>query len=940
MIYIRTVAYNAEQTLKRAVDSILNQTYDEFKYYLCDNGSTDNGKTRKIVEEYAKSDNRIMPFYNQKNHVWDNNLEIITLVHDIEDEDFFCILDADDEYNVTFLEEMIAFMNKQDLDIAACGSDFINAGDNKLVGRRILSQNLILQGNDFANHFTVYHQFIRTIWGKLFKGKATKKTILGIDPNDPIPRSYGNDTFFTMCALKGANRVGILAKSLHKYYISNQSTSYNFHPERIKCDIILHEAALDMLKPYGEISIMNQSFLNAVYYNATKDTLNVLFNSSLPILKRMQLIREVFTSKYMRAVLIDVLNNDDMFHYKLFRQNILEYIISQNDARNSKGAHLVAEIIELMYIDFKKPISDNCFEYLIKKMPVIVEYMLLKDYSRILESLRTWFRRHNPDVPSLTELEIFANTCLDKSDEEIFKLLVDIKKCRPQSSKALDINSQICKLIENYPLLRNMSADLLADFQESIYFVIKKDYRQALDKFIIIKDVEINDKDVEAYILFSQNLSATAEDTGVFIYFKKVWISFLIECSRIEEASDELDEYMSILSDDEDFAELQKKIQRNKTENNKHSINPTSLTQQVIVPVEYYSCNMINSFFLNFNGRLSGELMAFCCEGIDDKPCMALSETGEETVKRFVALRDNVIEESKNFAAGFTGNRKYTTGCVKCANYQLKEWSNDGLIHYINFSMYPAPCQSRCFYCTVHNGEFGKSSRVIATQLYDKMFATVDCALKTGLIASETVYQISSGEISIHPFKDKIFEYIKGRRTFFYTNCFAFDENIADNLKTNPNSAINLSIDAGTPATWKKVKCVDNFDVVTTNLVKYYKSSARPGQITLKYIVLPGVNDNIEDYQSVIEIMKLLEVNHLTLSRDTRIKYAIDDEYGTQLIYSTASFVAMLHSAARTFDMFTFTPSEQEEVIRQATELLKTGEVSNVRRIKVPDTSL
>ena len=202
MIYIRTVAYNAEQTLKRAVDSILNQTYGDFKYYLCDNGSTDNGKTREIIEEYAKADNRIIPFYNEKNHVWDNNLEVITLVHDIDDEDIFCILDADDEYSVTFLEEMLAFMNEQDLDIAVCGNDFINAGDNKLVGYRILSQNLILQGNDFANHLPVYHQFIRTIWGKLFKGKTTKKTILGIDPNELIPRTYGNDTFFYYVCFK------------------------------------------------------------------------------------------------------------------------------------------------------------------------------------------------------------------------------------------------------------------------------------------------------------------------------------------------------------------------------------------------------------------------------------------------------------------------------------------------------------------------------------------------------------------------------------------------------------------------------------------------------------------------------------------------------------------------------------------------------------------
>jgi glycosyltransferase involved in cell wall biosynthesis len=36
-----TQAYNAEKTLRRAVDSILAQTYTNFVYYIVDNGSTD-----------------------------------------------------------------------------------------------------------------------------------------------------------------------------------------------------------------------------------------------------------------------------------------------------------------------------------------------------------------------------------------------------------------------------------------------------------------------------------------------------------------------------------------------------------------------------------------------------------------------------------------------------------------------------------------------------------------------------------------------------------------------------------------------------------------------------------------------------------------------------------------------------------------------------------
>ncbi len=562
MIYILTIAYNAEKTLKRAVESILNQTYGEFQFYLCDNGSTDNGKTRKIVEEYAKADKRIVPFYNEKNHVWDKNFRIITLAHDIDDEDFYCTLDADDEYDVTFLEEMLAFMNEHDLDMAACGSDFIKAGDNKIVGHRLLSQNLILQGNGFADNLPLYHQFIRTIWGKLYKGKMTKKTFLGIDPNDPIPRAYGNDTFFTICALKGANRAGILAKSLHKYYISEKSNSYNFHPDRIKCDIILHEAALDLLKPYGEVSLGNLNFLYAVYYNATKDTLNVLVNSNLPILEKMQFIREAFISKYMKTTLIYVLNNNDLFQFKLLRKDILKYMITQNGASDSQGAHLIAEIIDLMYIDFQKSISDNCFEYLIMNMPEQVECLINKDYSKVLKNLNIWNKKHNKDNHLVTELELVALSYLNIPDDEFFNFLIEVQKKRPVSSKVLQVDEQIIKLLSKYPLLENLSSNLARVFNIPVRLVMRNNISQAFDVFISIDNVYINNADLESYIMLGQNLSAFAENMDAFIYFKKMMISYFINESRLEDATQEFDEYESLLPNDSDFAEFRKKLRK------------------------------------------------------------------------------------------------------------------------------------------------------------------------------------------------------------------------------------------------------------------------------------------------------------------------------------------------------------------------------------------
>ncbi|NLZ35257.1 MAG: glycosyltransferase family 2 protein, partial [Clostridiales bacterium] len=57
--------YNCEKTLNKSVDSILNQTYENWELIMCDDGSTD--RTYEIANEYSKRDERIKLIKNSKN---------------------------------------------------------------------------------------------------------------------------------------------------------------------------------------------------------------------------------------------------------------------------------------------------------------------------------------------------------------------------------------------------------------------------------------------------------------------------------------------------------------------------------------------------------------------------------------------------------------------------------------------------------------------------------------------------------------------------------------------------------------------------------------------------------------------------------------------------------------------------------------------------------
>ena len=61
-ISIITVCLNSEVTIKRTIESVLTQTFDDFEYLIIDGASTD--KTLMIVDKYRDSFNaRNIPYY-------------------------------------------------------------------------------------------------------------------------------------------------------------------------------------------------------------------------------------------------------------------------------------------------------------------------------------------------------------------------------------------------------------------------------------------------------------------------------------------------------------------------------------------------------------------------------------------------------------------------------------------------------------------------------------------------------------------------------------------------------------------------------------------------------------------------------------------------------------------------------------------------------------
>lgn len=124
--------YNREKFLDETVQSVLNQTFEDFEFIAVDDASTDN--SGKIVERYAKKDARIKIIQNTKNKgiSYSRNRGM-----KIAQADLIAVVDSDDINMPKRFEKQFVFMQKHpEISIVGTHARVIDGG-GEITGEEI-----------------------------------------------------------------------------------------------------------------------------------------------------------------------------------------------------------------------------------------------------------------------------------------------------------------------------------------------------------------------------------------------------------------------------------------------------------------------------------------------------------------------------------------------------------------------------------------------------------------------------------------------------------------------------------------------------------------------------------------------------------------------------------------------------------------------------------
>ena len=144
LIYI--LNHNYSKYLKRSIDSVINQSYKNFKLLIIDDGSTDN--SRKILKSYSNFEN-IKVIYQKKIGMIRSIIKAVKITKS----KFFVRLDADDWLHKDYLKKTIKTINSNK-KIALVFPDYFEVNSsgkiiNKIKRNKFGEKNTLL---DFPAH--------------------------------------------------------------------------------------------------------------------------------------------------------------------------------------------------------------------------------------------------------------------------------------------------------------------------------------------------------------------------------------------------------------------------------------------------------------------------------------------------------------------------------------------------------------------------------------------------------------------------------------------------------------------------------------------------------------------------------------------------------------------------------------------------------------------
>ncbi|WP_179375832.1 glycosyltransferase [Winogradskyella wichelsiae] len=237
--------YNVENYLDRCINSIINQTYQNFEIILVNDGSSDN--SGHICDNYKIQDTRVIVIHKQN----EGSSCARNAGLDIASGDYISFVDSDDYINESMLEIMITNLTKFNLDVVEINPTSnnvdLNLNYNFEIQDKVSMMKRIIQNTAFS------------VWRRMYKTSL-------INDLRFIPKIIHQDVFFTIDVLDKIDQIGYINQQLYHYNTDNVSIIRSkYSLEKIKIGIKATEYICNNITHLPELNLTKKNYVTNYY---------------------------------------------------------------------------------------------------------------------------------------------------------------------------------------------------------------------------------------------------------------------------------------------------------------------------------------------------------------------------------------------------------------------------------------------------------------------------------------------------------------------------------------------------------------------------------------------------------------------------------------------------------------------------------------------------
>lgn len=217
--------YNTEKYLRRCLDSVLNQTFGDWKAIIVDDGSVDC--SGKIAEEYVCLDSRFHVIHKK------NQGQYLARLDGIEagDGDIVMFLDSDDFWPADCVSKVVHAFKENGADIVLFQANAIDEhGKTRFYVGGGFGESKFLGKQEFRRILLTSHD-LNSMCLKAFKRELLNVDTLRIPSGEKF--RLGEDKLMLLPIVSGAEKIYYLDEVLYNYAYTPDSSSHSYDVDRI-----------------------------------------------------------------------------------------------------------------------------------------------------------------------------------------------------------------------------------------------------------------------------------------------------------------------------------------------------------------------------------------------------------------------------------------------------------------------------------------------------------------------------------------------------------------------------------------------------------------------------------------------------------------------------------------------------------------------------------